>query len=446
MDLYSNIMAASDCCKRMLRALRGVAVEAGVALLIVFVLLEVVLRLFPGLIPLNLLVEFPDGIRARIAARRGLPTYQNAVHLERSDGGAPILLQAPHATITYDFDDPGVTRTVTMDDQGFCNPPEQTYQLPSIDIITLGDSMTWCFAVRPDETWMSRLGALTGHSEYSVGLFAMGPYEYLQLFKRFGITKSPRVVVMNLYEGNDFYDALSFYAYREQVRRSADTASYLVRCVLPEPLCSVYRFVKEGPLGERSYAFNLLGNGARLGLDWVRARSRVAAGGESSAMFHYSLGTGGASVRFDDPSRSLRYILDHREDIKAGTFPFDQLTKALQTFVALSRQYGFTPIVSYTPAAYTVYAGRLTFDDAAAADTLDAFSRAQRMFLAAQAGAVGYTFVDLTPALRARASETSELLYFPSNLHLTPTGHRVVAEELNKQPALRTALGARGGK
>ena len=123
--------------------------------------------------------------------------------VERDDGGPNLWIFKPHTDKIYDFPDGGVVRVTTSDDIGFCNASGLYDAAPSIDLLTLGDSFTWCHAVHMADTWAIRLGESTGLRTYNLGKGGIGPFEYVQILKRFGIPKSPRVVVMNVYEGKE---------------------------------------------------------------------------------------------------------------------------------------------------------------------------------------------------------------------------------------------------
>jgi hypothetical protein len=49
----------------------------------------------------------------------------------------------------------------------------------------------------------------------------VGPYEYLEILRRFGLPLEPRLVLFNIYEGNDLRDAARF---AEQLARGASAA------------------------------------------------------------------------------------------------------------------------------------------------------------------------------------------------------------------------------
>ena len=93
-------------------------------------------------------------------------------------------------------------------------------------------------------------------------------------------------------------------------------------------------------------------------------------------------------------------------------------------------QAGFRPIVTYSPAPYTAYEGRVRFRDGELTELMPRFSRTQRDWLRDATRRHGLDYVDLTPAMQEAAATGTEPLYFPRNLHLTAAGHRVVAAAL----------------
>ena len=71
---------------------------------------------------------------------------------------------------------------------------------------------------------------------------------------------------------------------------------------------------------------------------------------------------------------------------------------------------------------------------------LTAYDDSQTVFGLLEAGATGYVLKDealgtLVDAVRAAAqgNRRADLLYFPTNLHFTPAGHRVLAERIAEQ-------------
>jgi hypothetical protein len=88
------------------------------------------------------------------------------------------------------------------DANGFRNArvPEQA------EIVVLGDSQTWGVGVRRPEAWPQELARATGRTVYNMGMIGWGPAQYWSLTPR-ALALGPSVLVIQLYLGNDFYDA-----------------------------------------------------------------------------------------------------------------------------------------------------------------------------------------------------------------------------------------------
>jgi hypothetical protein len=122
----------------------------------------------------------------------------------------------------------------------------------------------------------------------------------------------------------------------------------------------------------------------------------------------------------------------HARSLKAKEIDLMVFRDALKSFVELSRQYQFVPVILYMPSAHTTYAANTVFEDNSLGTLMTWFSREQRNFFAVQGRELGYRFIDLTPSLQAAAvaAGSNKLLYYRLNLHLTKYGHKIVAEAL----------------
>lgn len=390
---------------------RKTAVLVGVNLLLTVGLVEGALRLFPTIIPANLLVHFEPKLRSKLAAGR-FPTAEDAVVFERDDGGPPFPIWKPFAEISYSFDDPGTVNTVKMDEIGFCNPPDLYSQTEQFDAIAIGDSFTWCTTVRPEDTWTAQLAEVANVSTYDLGKPAIGLYEYLQILKRFGLEKSPKVVVMNVYEGNDLRDALKYQEYQQSAPAEEGASQ------------------TPGFLDKYSYIWNLFR--AVAANSQPQTDSLVASGSEDSEDFRYRLKLDEGEVPFNLENGDLDEVL-HAKLLTSGQIDLDVFSAALQEFVALSEVNNFVPILSYTPSAYTAYADIVEFDQAELNEIMPEYSQQLRNYFAAQAADLGIAFIDLTPVLQAAAPDYTtpkNLLYYQTNRHFTRYGHAVVAKAL----------------
>ena len=407
--------------------------EGALSLAIIFLLLEIALRAFPQLIPLPALFDFDKDLRAAIAARLNLQTERMTYLAQRDDGGPPLWFYKPYVAVSYPMEitDIGAVKTVTMDDMGFCNPPDDSYHRDAVDMITIGDSFTWCTTVNPDETWTHRLGALVNAPMYNLGAPGRGLYEYIFTLKQFGLSKNPRIVIMAVYEGNDLRDALSYVSYRAGVAVSAGRPGE-GPCSLPYYWCAAYRRLKYGWVGRTSYAFNLAIHGARYGKDGVMkffAGKNVSDGTEALSDFRYRIaGSDGSAIRFnrenadtDEPS--------HAAKLRDGAISLEAWSDPLRSFVEIARERRFVPAVLYIPSAHTAYADYVIFESPSLRDVMARFSNKQRKYLRENAK-IGFTFIDLTGRLQQRAQDyrtADRLLYFPTNLHLTRWGHEEIA-------------------
>ena len=85
------------------------------------------------------------------------------------------------------------------DANGFRNPevPE------TVDILAVGDSMTYGEMAASTESWPAHLARITGKSVYNAGLGGYGPLEYLHLVRTLAPELKPERIVVMVYPHND---------------------------------------------------------------------------------------------------------------------------------------------------------------------------------------------------------------------------------------------------
>ena len=173
------------------------------------VILEVVFRLFPGLVPADLVALLPIEARKEIAAERGMFTDRSIggdgmLHSFRP--GAPALLPFPW---------------VELDREGFRNPSVPTQP---VDVVIFGDSVAFARHARKD------IGALLrerGMPAYNLAMGGYGPFHYRDAYRRYvtGRGLAHRYVVVFLSPGGtDFADATK---YKNVVGVGGDYRDYL---------------------------------------------------------------------------------------------------------------------------------------------------------------------------------------------------------------------------
>jgi len=97
------------------------------------------------------------------------------------------------------------------DENGFRNVP----QIHQADLVFIGDSFTEGASVPEEDTFVQQLGKKVTHSVVNLGRGQYGPQQELIILRRYGLGYNPRVVVWQLFEGNDLSDATRFAEWRQ---------------------------------------------------------------------------------------------------------------------------------------------------------------------------------------------------------------------------------------
>lgn len=387
-----------------------------------FLLLEVVLRAAPHLLPLAVLEQYEPDLRGRIARGLRLPTRENTRLVPRRDGGPAdrLWVYRPEADVTWAVDEPGIRKVVRMDRLGFCNPLAAPGTSGPADIVVLGDSFAFCTAVDSSATWAARLGEDLDRPVYNLGLPGRGPYEYLELLRNFGLAKRPRVVVMTIYEGNDLRDALEFAS-----SRGGDTPSDALPCDAGGLFCEAATAFRSAPVVRDSYALGFV-PALFFRLSLLAQRSEID--------FRYAVTLADGTTLSLNSRNGDRDEVAFARALVDGSLELSVFEGAMADFAGLSREHGFTPVLVYVPAAYTAYDAAATFEEPAIQRTMRDFSGRLRGWFAEAARREGMVYLDTTERLAAAAaaSSSSSPVYFPVNVHLTPAGHDVVADAVEE--------------
>ncbi len=390
------------------------------ALLLALALLEAALRLWPGLIAEAVLANFEQPLQRELAARLDLPLKQARRCLapaERSDHGPELCLIAPDMRFRMPLDPPdlaaGAQAVMAHDGKGFCNPPAKA-ERPRATIVSVGDSFTWCTVLPPEATFTARLESMLGEPTYNLGVPGIGPYEYLEILRRFGLPLAPRLVLFNIYEGNDLRDADRFAD--ELATPSSDVSRERAERRSPG----------EALIG-RSYALNFIAGATEHLVDQWRPQQLD---------FRYQVDSRQGKVLMN-AGQTDRDEVKYARRLRTGEIGLALWDRAFADLAALAGAEGFIAVVSYIPAAYTAHAASVDFVDPSIGPDLAAMSQTQRSYLRQLCAAHHLVFIDLAEPIQA-AMPGSELAYFPANLHLTASGHQLIASAL--APRLKELL------
>lgn len=376
---------------------------------------EAFLRSFPSLISIDILVRFHEDLRTPIAAKLGFATYEDRQLVTsewRGDGGPPfyIYLEGRNYVGRADPVDVATGGVVErqMDDAGFCNPAVGTGRA-TIDVVMIGDSMTYCTLVDPKDTFTAQIEEQTGLMTYNLGVGGIGPYEELVLLRKFGLSLKPRIVVLNIYEGNDVRDILRYLNF---VLHGVDRTSRK----------------RLGGAFAVSYALAYLKSGIEVAFKRFVKPEKIN--------FRYSVEIEGVRTPMNVTNNDTDEV-KHARQFESGETSLDLFAEPLEAFVILAAKQNFIPVVTLMPSVYTSYIESVRFEDEAVGRDVAAFSRAQRAWLAENAERIGYRFIDVFPTFVEQV-KSRPLAFFPANIHFTREGHAIVAAALG--PELKKLL------
>jgi hypothetical protein len=344
-------------------------------------------------------------MRAEIAGRLGLPTFASTAWIttaQRTDGGPPIGHSGPNAARISFMDSVdialGAPAQYQMDANGMCNPAEKAAR-GKADILVAGDSFTTCQGAMPREGATQTIEEQTGLFAYNLGIGGTGPYEYLEMLKRFARFK-PRITVMNIYEGNDLRDIIK---YKEFIASGGTSEND-----------------RKEPPPAWSYAVQFFKTSEKMVEQFVKGSFTAA----QDYNFHYSAPVGDHVLAMNVANKDQGEV-ERAIQLRDGKISTDLFTDPLKNYVDWAKANGITPIVTYIPSMYTAYQSMVTFEDPDVGKVVQAFSAAQRKWLAEHAQSIGYNFIDLTPFLQEAVAQ-GVVTHFPSNVHLTAKGEKVV--------------------
>ncbi len=403
------------------RRIRVLMINLVVVLVAILVSLggaEALLRVYPSLISIRFLSRFHEDLQTPIAASLEFATRRERRLItseERTDRGPPFYIYHPDRRYRRAIDEAdievGAVVELQSDSIGFCNPIDKADRA-TVDVVMVGDSFTICTFVSTADIFTARIENLTGLSIYNLGIGGIALYEYLELLKKFGLAMKPKVVVMNIYEGNDLRDVIKYFDFIE------NGGNKKIKTRLGGPFAV-------------SYALAYLKAGVELTFKRIKK--------QDSINFRYSVEVQGTRTPMNVTNSDNDEVKLARR-IESGEISFDLFSAPLKEFVALSVEHGFIPVVTRLPSAHTAYRASVRFEDEAVGRAVTGYSQAQGDWLAENANRIGYRFVDTVPAFLVQV-KSRPIAFFPANVHFTKDGHSIVADMLS--PILQEVVGAR---
>lgn len=267
------------------------------------------------------------------------------------------------------------------------------------EVILFGDSFLQLGSGVSD-MFVSHFRRASGRSSSSFALAWYGPHQYLELFRRFGVSSGARQAVFCIFGGNDLRDMREYLHWQKGGR--------------------FYHFRLSSSWGE-----NLL-----EALKDVFFLSRVDHGLprqslKKSDLMELRLGKTAFPVylaHYVEP-RDSEAILRSEEGMA--------LANILREFRSLSEERGIKPYVFFVPSSMQIYGRYLSKGGPGEGAVFHSFEHAVRSISRQE----GVSFIDAVPAFEA-AAKRGEFLYHPFDTHWNARGRELasalLAEELGK--------------
>jgi hypothetical protein len=264
-----------------------------------------------------------------------------------------------------------------------------------VDIVNLGDSYM-DVGESNDDTFAARLEHTSGLKTANYGRGWYGPFQYLEVLRRYALKNQPRIAIFAIFEGNDLTDVRNYLTWRQG-------GPY-------------YHFVDLSSRGFVSrYVMALKSTADRVGNFTLRSlHPRTAAIHLGNRTYH-------TIFVYDTDPRSQEELAQSIE-IKA-------LDDILKEFKAVCAQHSITPIVLFVPTKAHIY---LPYSEMPrfAPDRLQR-SKDYRPYVEAvvqkTVGANGIQWISLTQPFEAAARE-GRFLYYETDTHWNSEGRQLAAE------------------
>jgi lysophospholipase L1-like esterase len=356
------------------------------SILLALVLMEGILRFFPGLLPVEvqqLTQAEPKNYGVSHPYIGHLHTPNNALIISGRD------FKAVHHTDGYGF--------------------RNAWPWPkTAEIVTLGDSVTFGQGVEDKQAWPAILARSSPAKRViNLGLIGAGPQQYLRVYETFGQSLHPKLVLVGFFIGNDFWDEEMF----DRWLNSRAGGNYMVWRDFGTPKNASLSF--QQPIGQ------LIRN--------LRWRAQLLA--RKSQLYNLLLYARGHLKTWVPPGRKIFQAPDgirlellpanlayNTREARPGHHVFQRVLDALQRIHSLANQNGTSVVVVLQPSKEETYLpllGEPAPDPAAPLRTA--------------LGELGIPYLDLLQEFRSHAAK-GEVLFFETDGHPNARGYALIAE------------------
>ncbi len=306
----------------------------------------------------------------------------------------------------YGIEVPPVRFVETYTKQGF----RANLSSPPWDVVFIGDSYVW-YGERDDLTLSEMVKQDSGLSTYNLSQPWYGPWQYVELLRRYAAEIRPRYAVFCWFDGNDLNDTREYEQWQLRGQyydfaRGGVVARYV-------------RVVNE--------TFDLLAP-MFTGLRQAPTVSDRALGSTT----HPDL----ALVRLGDKLETMRFgYLSSTRDATTllETEDWQRVKRAFESFAAVARANKILPVLLFIPDKWQIYAPYVS--DTSGARVIENLSASLR-FRSSSAEAistlsrrVGIPVIDLSSVFAEDAAHGG-LLYYAFDTHWNPRGRQIAARAI----------------
>jgi hypothetical protein len=387
--------------RETLRKLLGHFLYLAYAVLISPFLFFVTLELFPSLIDHVKLYQIEYyALKSRYVADPSL------VLVPRKTGDAlEIEFNGDMYSPEYGVDAPRIQYTASYNEHGFRVNSSQ----PPFEIVVIGDSFIE-LGENDHDTLSERLKAVSGRSTFNLGRSWYGPYQYVELLKRYGLQLKPKFALFCFFDGNDITDFQQYHRWLHGERY------YFYYDISQKNFFERYTIA----ISDTSSAI------MREMQEWLSQPS-VFNNNIHPDLGVIQLGEEKVRMRFCDiywnKKVSTNQIL--------SSWEWQELRSVLSEFRRLCVENGMTPIIVFIPTKIQVYGANYTSDSGRhflqqIEDQL-AFETNSVQSMIHMAQELDICLINLMPHFKRLAGE-GKLLYYPFDTHWNSEGRQAAAE------------------
>lgn len=249
----------------------------------------------------------------------------------------------------YGIDIPPQTVKWATDRDGFRGTrPKRFY-----DIVVIGDSYIE-YGYTENDIFPKRLeNRLGGLSVSNLGKSGYGPFQYLEVLKRYGLEKNPQVAVFAFYEGNDIHDIQRYLQWKKALSQAG--GKHAAGVPRGNDYAEVYALLKSRNLFQR-YVTAFRGTVRYIGrLIWLTSQLTVKRVFPQRATIHPKI------TDLDVGHKHYKMLFVDKLDKTPTeqmlrTAEWIELKRILIDFKAVCAQNHILPLILYIPAAAHIYA------------------------------------------------------------------------------------------